>query len=68
MYDVDQLIDVSYLMLQEADIVKAALKNPKTQAYIFNPFTASCENAMTLSVPDVPASCEKFPHSSQLNF
>jgi hypothetical protein len=33
----------------------------------FNPFTASCENAMTLSVPYVPASCEKFPHSSQLN-
>jgi hypothetical protein len=35
---------------------------------IFNPFTASCENAMTLSVPGIPASCEKFPHSSQLNF
>jgi hypothetical protein len=35
---------------------------------VFNPFTASCENAMTLSVPGVPASCEKFPHSSQLNF
>jgi hypothetical protein len=33
-----------------------------------NPFTASCENAMTLSVPGVPACCEKFPHSSQLNF
>jgi hypothetical protein len=33
-----------------------------------NPFTASCETAMTLSVPGVPASCEKFPHSSQLNF
>jgi hypothetical protein len=33
-----------------------------------NPFTASCENATTLSVPGVPASCEKFPHSSQLNF
>jgi hypothetical protein len=32
-----------------------------------NPFTASCENAMTLSLPGVPASCEKFPHSSQLN-
>jgi hypothetical protein len=35
---------------------------------VLNPFTASCENAMTLSVTDVPASCEKFPHSSQLNF
>jgi hypothetical protein len=35
---------------------------------IFNPFTASCENAMILSVPGVPASCEKFPHPSQLNF
>jgi uncharacterized protein HemX len=35
---------------------------------LVNPFTASCENAMTLSVPGVPASCEKFPHSSQLNF
>jgi hypothetical protein len=34
----------------------------------FNPFIASCENAMTLSVPGVPASCEKFLHSSQLNF
>jgi hypothetical protein len=30
-----------------------------------NPFTTSCENTMTLSVPGVPASCEKFPHSSQ---
>jgi hypothetical protein len=29
------------------------------------PFTASCENAMTLSVPGVPACCEKFPHSGQ---
>jgi hypothetical protein len=36
--------------------------------FSFNPFTASCENAMTLSVPDVPASCEKFPHSSQFHF
>jgi hypothetical protein len=35
---------------------------------LVNPFTASCENAMTLSVPRIPASCEKFPHSSQLNF
>jgi hypothetical protein len=35
---------------------------------IINPFTASCENAMTLSGPGIPASCEKFPHSSQLNF
>jgi hypothetical protein len=33
-----------------------------------NPFTASCENAMSLSVPGVPPPCEKFPHSSQLNF
>jgi hypothetical protein len=32
------------------------------------PITASCENVMTLSVPGAPASCEKFPHSSQLNF
>jgi hypothetical protein len=31
-----------------------------------NPFTASCENAITLSVPGVPASCEKFPHSIEL--
>jgi hypothetical protein len=37
-------------------------------SHFINPFTASCENAMTLSVPGVPASCEKFPHSSQLNF
>jgi hypothetical protein len=33
-----------------------------------HPFTASCENAMSLSVPGVTAPCEKFPHSSQLNF
>jgi hypothetical protein len=36
--------------------------------FLFNPFTASCENGMTFSVPGIPASCEKFPHSSQLNF
>jgi hypothetical protein len=39
-----------------------------TPGALFNPFTASCESAMTLSVPGVSASCEKFPHSSQLNF
>jgi hypothetical protein len=33
---------------------------------VINSFTASYENAMTLSVPGIPASCEKFPHSSQL--
>jgi hypothetical protein len=32
-------------------------------SYIFNPFTASCENAISLSVPGVPAPCEKFPQS-----
>jgi hypothetical protein len=37
-------------------------------AVFFNPFTASCENAMSFSVPGVPAPCEKFPHSSQFNF
>jgi hypothetical protein len=36
--------------------------------YCFNTFTASCENAMSLSVPSVPAPCEKFPQSIQLNF
>jgi hypothetical protein len=40
----------------------------KVRWIFFNPFTVSCENAMTLSVPGVPASCEKFPHSSHLNF
>jgi hypothetical protein len=35
---------------------------------MFNPFTASCENAMILSVPGVPESCEKLPHTSHLNF
>jgi hypothetical protein len=35
---------------------------------MINPFTASCENAMTPSVPGVPESCEKFSHSSQLSF
>jgi hypothetical protein len=44
------------------------LKQILTVTYVFNPLTASCENAMTLSVPGVPASCDKFPHSSQLNF
>jgi hypothetical protein len=39
-----------------------------SQVFYLNPFTASCENAMTLSVPGIPASCEKFPHSTQLNF
>jgi hypothetical protein len=47
---------------------KNCLKLYQTSLHLFNPFTASCENAMTLSVPGVPASCEKFPHSSQLNF
>jgi hypothetical protein len=32
--------------------------------HVINPFTASCENA----VPGIPASCGKFPHSSQLSF
>jgi hypothetical protein len=43
---------------------------PKIKKSFFNPFsfTASCENTMTLSVPGIPASCEKFPLSSQLNF
>jgi hypothetical protein len=36
--------------------------------FVFNSFTASCENAMSLAVPGVPAPCEKFPHSSQINF
>jgi hypothetical protein len=40
----------------------------ENQVGFVNPFTASCENAMNLSVPGVPAYCEKFPHSSQLNF
>jgi hypothetical protein len=31
--------------------------------HLLNPFTASCENAMSLPVPDVPAPCEKFPHT-----
>jgi hypothetical protein len=38
------------------------------QAISFNPFTANWENAMSLLMPGVPAPCEKFPHSSQLNF
>jgi hypothetical protein len=33
-----------------------------------NPFTASFEKAMSLSVLGVLAACEKFPHSIQLNF
>jgi hypothetical protein len=38
------------------------------ETVVINPFTASCENAMTPSVPGILESCEKFPHSSQLNF
>jgi hypothetical protein len=33
---------------------------------MFNPFTTSCENALSLSVPGDPAPFEKFPHSNQL--
>jgi hypothetical protein len=29
----------------------------------FNPITTSCENAMCLSVPGIPAPCQKFPQS-----
>jgi hypothetical protein len=36
--------------------------------FIFNKFTASFENAISLSVPGVPAPCEKFPHSSLIEF
>jgi hypothetical protein len=39
----------------------------KRKSLFFNPFTASCENAMALSEPGISASYEKFPHSSQLN-
>jgi hypothetical protein len=42
-------------------------KTKKSSLHI-NPFTASCENAMSLSEPGVPAPCEKFSHSNQLNF
>jgi hypothetical protein len=35
---------------------------------VLNPCTASCEDAMSLSVPSIPAPCEKFPHCSQLKF
>jgi hypothetical protein len=38
------------------------------KAVLLNPFNDSCKNAMSLSVPGVPAPCENFPHSSQLNF
>jgi hypothetical protein len=49
-------------------IVYAVLIRPfHTYSFLFNPFIASCENAM-FSVPGVPAPCEKFPQSSQLNF
>jgi hypothetical protein len=40
----------------------------KCSSYSINPFIASCENTMTLSGPGLPASCKKFPHSSQVNF
>jgi hypothetical protein len=51
---------------RKAGYSSAALINTVPQK--INPFTASCENAMTLSVPGTPASRKKFPHSSQLNF
>jgi hypothetical protein len=50
--------EILYLIILNCDYAVTEIK----------PFTASCENAMTLSVPGVPVSCEKFPHSSQLNF
>jgi hypothetical protein len=58
-----QIIEVLRLMHR-------VLKEKKTKVSYscLNFFTASCENAMTLSVPGIPASCKKFPHSSQLNF
>jgi hypothetical protein len=31
---------------------------------IMNPFTASCEKTMSLSVLGVPSLCEKFPHTA----
>jgi hypothetical protein len=49
-------------------LIKCILTDHKSLYIEINPFTASCENAMTLSVPGFPASCGKFPHSSQLNF
>jgi hypothetical protein len=51
-----------------ADVLACSQKGSHPEIRLVNPFTASCENAMTLSVPGVPASCEKFPHCSQLNF
>jgi hypothetical protein len=35
-------------------------KRPSSMAILFNPLTASCENAASLSVPGVLAPCEKF--------
>jgi hypothetical protein len=51
-----------HVVIVTSTVVISAIK------IIINPFIASCENAMTPSVPGVPESCEKFPHSSQLNF
>jgi hypothetical protein len=62
----NQTITSTWLPLSAS---QSLLTTDKKQVFVcFNPFTASCENTITLSVPGVPASCEKFPHSSQLNF
>jgi hypothetical protein len=60
--NVKKIISVFYTLLSIWEMPREEKK--------FNPSNASCENAMTLSVSDtgVPESCEKFPHSSQLNF
>jgi hypothetical protein len=46
----------------------AAWRMKHMRYFTVNPITASCENAMSLSVPGVSAPCVKFPHFSQLNF
>jgi hypothetical protein len=37
-------------------------KQAAVDSSLINSFTASCENAMSVSVPGVPAPCEDFPH------
>jgi hypothetical protein len=54
--------------LETLDIIYTAIHFILNLQEPISPFTASCENSMSLSVPGVPGPFEKFPHSSQLNF
>jgi hypothetical protein len=53
------IVDLDWLIIQLLKRTKKSIQQMHDRS-AFIPMTASCENTMTLSVPDVPASCEKF--------